>query len=402
MERININEYYMNIAVQVSLRSTCTRRRVGAVIVKENRILSTGYNGAPSKLINCSDCKNRCYRSLHNIPSGEKLDLCYAIHAEQNAIMNALRTGESLEGATIYITTFPCSTCAKLILQSGIKDIFFIDTYKDDFTKELLIEAGAKLTNVDGSRFQTPKGVDVKTVDDLDSIDPLVGMIYKYKPGTKEFIENRDKIFMEKGLYDRYDELIFSTTAGISKEIVPADVKMVNRIPIDIANRNSLEYNGSSRKQMVVASIVYDTFKDEYYVLKCLGERLKGKLTMIQGHASADKEIRELGFVVGNDVLMRYNMVKELGEEIKLTLDHQPSINLKYIINTNDNKISSEHMGVLYIVNIDSSRIDMSEITSGEPEKHELVKFSSEEFFSEQTKNKMDTWLRKFVDELQK
>ena len=81
MERININDYYMNIAVQVSLRSTCSRRRVGAVIVKNNNILSTGYNGSPSGLPNCIEFNGRCYRSKHNIPSGEALDKCYAVHA---------------------------------------------------------------------------------------------------------------------------------------------------------------------------------------------------------------------------------------------------------------------------------------------------------------------------------
>lgn len=402
MERININEYYMNIAVQVSLRSTCTRRRVGAVIVKDNRILSTGYNGAPSKLPNCSDCKGRCYRSLHNIPSGEKLDLCYAIHAEQNAIMNALRTGESLEGAVIYITTFPCSTCAKLILQTGIKDIFFIDTYKNEFTKSLLIEAGAKLVNIDGSRFQTPKGTDVKTINDLDSIDPLVERIYKYEPGTEEFRRNRDKIFIEEGLYERYDELIYCTKAVLTKEIVPVNKQILNQIPFEIANRADLEYNGSAKKQMVVASIVHDTFKDEYYVLRCLGERLKGKLTMVQGHAALTDDIRYHPFVASNDTAMLYNLLKELEEEINLKEGQHRQTELKYLISSNDNKISSEHMGVLYLVTIDSQIVDISNLRSGEPEKHELVKFSSKEFFSEQTKNQMDTWLRKFVEELEK
>ena len=92
MNRIGINDYYMNIAVQVSLRSTCMRRKVGAVIVKDNRILATGYNGAPSGLPNCIDNCERCYRSAHNIPSSQCLELCYAVHGEQNAILNALKS----------------------------------------------------------------------------------------------------------------------------------------------------------------------------------------------------------------------------------------------------------------------------------------------------------------------
>ena len=107
MSRLSREEYYMNIAVQTSLRSTCIRRKVGAIIVKDDRILSTGYNGAPSGIPNCCDDCKRCYRSAHNIPSGQMLDMCYAVHAEQNAIMNALKTGEDLKGAALYVNTYP-------------------------------------------------------------------------------------------------------------------------------------------------------------------------------------------------------------------------------------------------------------------------------------------------------
>ena len=145
MNRIGINEYYMNITIQVSLRSTCMRRRVGSVIVKDNVILATGYNGAPSGLPNCIDDCSRCYRSAHNIPSGCELDKCFAVHAEQNAIMNALKTGNDLKGASIYVNTYPCSTCMKLIIQSGIREIYYVDEYVNEFTKNMAMVILKKL-----------------------------------------------------------------------------------------------------------------------------------------------------------------------------------------------------------------------------------------------------------------
>lgn len=221
MSRLDIHEYYMNIAVQVSLRSTCMRRKVGAVIVKDNRILSTGYNGAPSGLPNCIDDCSRCYRSAHNIPSGQLLDMCYAVHAEQNAIMNALKTGEDLKGATLYVNTYPCVTCFKLTVQSGIKEVYYIDEYENEFTKQMAKEAGVKLVQLDGSIYRTPVGSSQKTVDDLDTIDPLVAQIYKYEPGTEIFATNREKVMKENGLFEKYDEMIYYTNYHIDKEIVP-------------------------------------------------------------------------------------------------------------------------------------------------------------------------------------
>ena len=393
MERININDYYMNIAVQVSLRSTCSRRRVGAVIVKNNNILSTGYNGSPSGLPNCIEFNDRCYRSKHNIPSGEALDKCYAVHAEQNAIMNALKNGNDLQGASIYVTTFPCSTCAKLIIQTGIKELYYIDTYNDVFTKELLKESGIKLQAVDGSSFQTPKGVSSTTVNDLDSIDPLLKEIYKYEPGTLEFSENRRRVFEKNNLFSRYNEIIYYTKDKLPKEIVPIrtldDIESINMY---IDNRNNLEYNGPDKKQMVVATVVYDIHTKLYYLLRAKGNRFNGKLTMIQGHAAKSNRL-------GNFNILLENLVKELKEEINLDYTRVERIIPEYLISTNDNIVSSEHMGLITLTMIDSSKFDASKIVSGEPDKHDIVKFTFKELTSPEVKDKMDTWLRKFIDE---
>lgn len=393
MNRIGINDYYMNIAVQVSLRSTCMRRKVGAVIVKDNRILSTGYNGAPSGLPNCIDNCERCYRSAHNIPSGQCLELCYAVHGEQNAILNALKTGEDLKGASIYVNTYPCSTCAKLIIQVGISNIYFVDEYENVFTKNMLEEAGVSLVKLDGSIYRTPVGVSEKTVNDLDTIDPLVAAIYKYEPGTPEFIENRDKVFKEHGIYERYNELIYYTDFKMEKEIMDIDEIDFSNFRVGIDNRNNLEYNGDAVKQLVVGGLIFDVSKGEFYVLKCKGERLKDKLTLVQGHLGVPEfamEETDLGEII------EYNMLKELSEEICLLPKDIMQIEMRYFVQSNDNKISSEHMGAISLVYIDSSKME-NELVSGEPEKHDVVKLSFMDISNLEVLDSCDTWLRKVI-----
>ena len=396
MNRIGINDYYMNIAVQVSLRSTCMRRKVGAVIVKDNRILSTGYNGAPSGLPNCIDDCKRCYRSAHNIPSGECLDLCFAVHGEQNAIINALKTGEDLKGASIYVNTYPCSTCAKLIIQVGITDIYYVDEYENMFTKHMLEEAGVRLIKLDGSIYRTPVGTSEKTVNDLDTIDPLVAAIYKYEPGTVEFAENRDKVFKEHGLYEKYDELIYYTDFKMDVEIVDVEEVNFDNFRIGIDNRHNLEYNGDSVKQLVVGALVFDVSKGEFYVLKCKGERLKDKLTLVQGHLAVPEELTEQNTMAD---IIEYNTLKELSEEICLKQNDVTQMELRYFVQSNDNKISSEHMGLISIVYVDSSQMDY-ELVSGEPEKHDVVKLSFMDLSNLEVLDCMDTWLRKVVIKL--
>jgi len=140
------NEYFMEIAELVSSRSTCIRRRVGAVLVKEKRILATGYNGAPSGITHCE--KIGCLREKMKIPSGERHELCRGLHAEQNAIIQAAFHGISIKGSVLYVTCRPCSVCAKMIINSGIKEIIIKGGYPDRISGELLKEAGIKITTV--------------------------------------------------------------------------------------------------------------------------------------------------------------------------------------------------------------------------------------------------------------
>ncbi len=132
--------YFKEITKVVATRSTCLRRQVGALIVKEKRILATGYNGAPSGLAHCQSVG--CIRQAHNIPSGERHELCRALHAEQNAILQAALYGFSIQGATIYCTTHPCVMCAKMIINTGMKEVAVIASYPDEMAVALLEEAG--------------------------------------------------------------------------------------------------------------------------------------------------------------------------------------------------------------------------------------------------------------------
>ncbi len=133
------DEYFGSIVNQVATRSTCLRRRVGAVIVKEKRILSTGYNGAPSGIRHCVDVG--CLREESGVASGERHELCRGLHAEQNSIIQAALHGVSIQGATIYTTHQPCILCAKMIVNSGIERVCYLNPYPDELALSILTEA---------------------------------------------------------------------------------------------------------------------------------------------------------------------------------------------------------------------------------------------------------------------
>jgi dCMP deaminase len=135
------DEYFMQVADVVATRSTCLRRNIGAVIVRDKRILATGYNGAPTGLPHCSEVG--CIKDRLHVPSGERQELCRALHAEQNAIVQAARYGTVIEGANLYCTTEPCSMCAKMIINAGIRRVVYRDPYPDPLSRELF--CGAKV-----------------------------------------------------------------------------------------------------------------------------------------------------------------------------------------------------------------------------------------------------------------
>ena len=142
MKRPSWDEYFMKIAQLVSRRSTCLRRKVGAVIVKDKQILTTGYNGAPRGLDHCLDIG--CLREKNKINSGERQELCRGLHAEQNAIVQAALCGVNIAGSTLFCTNQPCITCAKMIINAGIKKIIYKEAYPDKLARTILKEASVQ------------------------------------------------------------------------------------------------------------------------------------------------------------------------------------------------------------------------------------------------------------------
>ena len=139
MERPSWEEYFMDIAKLVARRSTCLRRQVGAVVVKDKNILATGYNGTPSGITHCSE--TGCLREQLKIPSGERHELCRGLHAEQNVIVQAAKHGINIDGATLYCTNSPCIICSKMIINAGIKEVVYLDGYPDILSKDILAES---------------------------------------------------------------------------------------------------------------------------------------------------------------------------------------------------------------------------------------------------------------------
>ncbi|MDD6311834.1 MAG: cytidine/deoxycytidylate deaminase family protein [Firmicutes bacterium] len=140
------DEYFMEVATVTAKRTTCLRRSVGAVIVKDKHIVATGYNGAPRGLKHCDELDGGCLRQKMQVPSGQRHELCRALHAEQNAIIQAATSGQSVEGGTIYVTHQPCVICAKMIINAGIKKIVVNEGYPDELAQELIQEAGIEMT----------------------------------------------------------------------------------------------------------------------------------------------------------------------------------------------------------------------------------------------------------------
>jgi len=141
--RLSWEAYFMEIAKLVARRSTCLRRQVGAVLVKDKKILATGYNGAPTGLEHCTDVG--CMREDLNIPSGERHELCRGLHAEQNAIIQAAYHGVSIQGSTLFCTNLPCSICIKMVINAGITTVVFLNGYADALSLDLIAKSGVKL-----------------------------------------------------------------------------------------------------------------------------------------------------------------------------------------------------------------------------------------------------------------
>lgn len=143
MNRPSWEEYFMEIARLVARRSTCLRRQVGAVVVKEKNILATGYNGTPSGITHCSEVG--CLRQKLGVPSGERHELCRGLHAEQNAIIQAAKHGTNIAEGVLYTTHSPCIICTKMIINAGIRRIVYLEGYPDALAGEMLAESGIEI-----------------------------------------------------------------------------------------------------------------------------------------------------------------------------------------------------------------------------------------------------------------
>ena len=151
MERVDWDTYFIRIAVDISKRSTCHRRAIGSVIVNDDHeIVSTGYNGNPRGQKHCSEIG--CIREELNIPSGEKSEVCTAVHAEQNALLQA---GKGSRGSILYTTVMSCNTCAKMIVNAGIRRVVYTDTYPETMGLDLLVELGVEVARFDPGRLGT-------------------------------------------------------------------------------------------------------------------------------------------------------------------------------------------------------------------------------------------------------
>ncbi len=146
-QRVPWPDYFMRIAYLVSERSTCTRRKVGCVAVRDKRVLATGYNGAPSGIRHCLDIG--CLREELGVPSGERHEICRGLHAEQNVIIQAALHGVSIRDAEIYCTTQPCLICAKMLINCQVRAIYFAEGYPDDLSQSMIQEAGVRFERLD-------------------------------------------------------------------------------------------------------------------------------------------------------------------------------------------------------------------------------------------------------------
>lgn len=144
---------FMQLARVIAQWASCYRpnRKIGCVIVKNKRIVTTGYNGAPAGIRTCVE-RGECLREKLGIPSGTRAEICYAIHAEQNAIIQAAKLGSSIDGATLYCTHQPCVICAKMIVNAGIARVVYEQGYPDDFARQIFAESGVAL-----ERFEAPE-----------------------------------------------------------------------------------------------------------------------------------------------------------------------------------------------------------------------------------------------------
>lgn len=142
------NLYYMNYAIDISKKANCIKGKVGAVLVKNNKIIAEGVNSVPEGIEPCTE--ETCIRKKLKLKSGENQELCFVVHAEQNALLDALKKKIEVKGSTLYVTKQPCIICAKMLINVGIKKIYYLKAYPDLYSEGLLKEAGIDIIKFEG------------------------------------------------------------------------------------------------------------------------------------------------------------------------------------------------------------------------------------------------------------
>ncbi len=151
MKRPSVDEYFMAMASLASERSTCMRRKVGAVIVRDKQVISTGYNGAPRELPHCAEVG--CLRESMGADSGTRHELCRGVHAEQNAVIQAAVFGVSVKNGTLYTTHHPCVLCVKIVINAGMERIVYKEGYPDELAQRMIRESGIRIERSEGRDF---------------------------------------------------------------------------------------------------------------------------------------------------------------------------------------------------------------------------------------------------------
>ena len=159
---MNNDEYYMNYALKISNSANCIKGKVGAIIVKDKEIVAEGVNSVPNGITPCTE--ETCLRKKLKLKSGENQELCFVVHAEQNAIIDALNKKKEVKDSTLYVTKQPCIICSKILINSGIKNIIYLSPYPDKYSEEILKEAGIKLSKYEGELYNEKNGIRSKNI----------------------------------------------------------------------------------------------------------------------------------------------------------------------------------------------------------------------------------------------
>jgi len=324
--RPDIDEYFLKIAKVVSERSTCIRRKIGAVAVKEKHILTTGYNGAASGIKDCLELG--CLRDQNNIPSGSLTSVCRAIHAEENIIIQAALSGTSINGATIYCTTSPCSHCARLLVNAKIERFVCFLSYTNIEAQEIFRQAGIEIDILPEPTFDPEKIKErVLAIDDIT--------------------------FRQAGFFTGFKD----TNVNSFYRKIRSSVRYIDRDDAEI---------NEEWKQIIPYVLVHK--KDKYLVLKRLPKgkekRLYEAYTFgVGGHINPlDSGTGDRG----KDVIER-GMHREIEEEIDTSKLKFKNIKLVGFIYDESQEVSRHHIGLLYDAEIENNRVGVRETKFLEP-----------------------------------